>query len=239
MYELSVILRTCDRVNAFSGSRPRDFGTKKEVMLKCIKSLKDSIDYFESFGNKCVVTIVDDHSSQEMVQFLKSTLRGSFIGLKGSGNGESFGKCVDLAKNMQGLVFLIEDDYLLKKECLLSMVSTYYKLKKELGISVCLYPSDYPDRYRGTIHPSYVLLGDDRHYRSIKHTTCTFMYESNIFSEFEQQLKIFCDYGKVPGITEDNSINLVYNKYLCISPIPSLAEHYQYQETLSPFYRNL
>lgn len=239
MFELSIILRTCDKVNAFSGGgRKRDFGTKKEVMFKCIKSLKDSIDYFESFGNKCVVTIVDDHSSDEMVKFIKSTLPGSFISLQNGGNGESFGKCVDLAKNMQGLVFLVEDDYLLKKECLLSMVETYYKIKEDFQISVCIHPSDYPDRYK-KLDPSYIVLGSDRHYRSIKYTTCTFMYDSTVFSEFENELKVFCNYGKVPGITEDNSINLVYKKYLCISPIPSLAEHYQYYDTLSPFYKEI
>ena len=235
MYELCVILRTCDRVNAFSGGRKRDFGSKFDVMKTCITSLRKSIDFFESKGNKCVFIIVDDHSSEEMLSFLKSSKPNELINLPESGNGHSFVKCVDLAKNMEGLVFLVEDDYLLREECLLSMVESYHKIKKDFGIELCIHPTDYPDRYK-SVYPSLIVLGSDRHYRTIKHTTCTFMYPSFMFNEFEEQLKIFFDYGKKPGITEDNSINLVYNKYYCFSPIPSLAEHYQYKETLSPYY---
>lgn len=235
MYELSIILRTCDKVNAFSGGRPRDFGSKKEVMFKCIKSLKDSIDYFESFGNKCIVTVVDDHSSHETLQFLKTLNPNVLINLHQSGNGESFGECLNLAVKMNGLVFLIEDDYLLKKECIKSMVESYFKIKSELSLEPCIHPTDYPDRYK-TIYPSYIVLGSDRHYRSIKHTTCTFMYDASVFREFEKELRVFCQYGKIFGVGEDNSINMVYNKYVCFSPIPSLAEHYQYEETLSPFF---
>lgn len=235
MENLTVILRTCDRVNAFSGNKPRDFGSKKEVIGKCCKSVKDSIDYFIENGGVCTFIVIDDHSSDETISFLKSLNPNSLIKLNETGNGASFGKCVDLAKEMNGLVFLVEDDYLLKKECILSMVSSYRKIKKDLDIELCIHPTDYPDRYKN-LYPSYLVLGSDRHYRTIKHTTCTFMYHSSVFKEFERELKVFCDYGKKPGITEDNSVNLVYNKYFCFSPIPSLAEHYQYTETLSPFF---
>lgn len=236
MEKLTVILRTCDRVQAFSGNRSRDFGTKVEVINKCCKSIQESIDYFKSKGGDCTFIIIDDHSSENTLKFLESLNPNSLIKLYETGNGASFGKCVDLAKEMEGLVFLVEDDYLLKPECIHSMVTSYIKIKNELKLEPCFYPSDYPDRYQ-KIYPSYIALGTDRHYRTIKHTTCTFMYSSSIFKEFESELKVFCDYGIKPNITEDNSINLVYNKYYCFSPIPSLAEHYQYRETLSPFFK--
>jgi glycosyltransferase involved in cell wall biosynthesis len=236
MTELTVILRTCDRVQSFSNPRPRDFGNKTDVIKKCAKSLKDSIDNFIENGGVCKFIIIDDHSSDATVNYLKSLKPNSFIHLYESGNGASFGKCVDIAKELHGLVLLIEDDYLLKIECIRSMVDSYTKIKSDLKIEPCLHPTDYPDRYR-KLDPSYITLGSDRHYRSIKYTTCTFMYDSSVFREFEKQLKVFCDYGKKPGITENNSINLVYEKYMCFSPIPSLAEHYQYFDTLSPFFK--
>lgn len=236
MRHINVILRTCDRVQAFSGNRLRDFGSKIEVMKKCTTSLRNSINNFINSGGSCNFIVVDDHSSVEMVDYLKSLNPDLFICLDGTGNGESFGKCVDLAKECRGLVLLIEDDYLLKLEAIQSMVDSHLKIKNELGIEPCIYPSDYPDRYK-KLEPSYITLGIDRHYRSITSTTCTFMYDASIFKEFEKQLKVFCDYGKKPGITEANSVNLVYNKYICFSPIPSLAEHYQYFDTLSPFYK--
>ena len=234
MYDLTVILRTCDRVNTFSGSKPRDFGSKGEVMRKCISSLRQSIEYFESKGKRCKLVIVDDNSSEGMVSFLKSLNPDVLTSPSQSGNGFSFKECVSLACVEDGLVFLEEDDYLLKKECLLSMVETYHKIKKEFNIEPCLHPTDYPDRYV-RIYPSIILLGSDRHYRSIKHTTCTFMYHSSVFNQHREDLERFVDYGKVPGINEDNTINKVYNDFTCFSPIPSLAEHYQYKETISPF----
>lgn len=233
MRELSILLRTCDRVQTFSGGRLRDFGSKLDVMKKCLASVKHSINRFTGSVN---LTIVDDHSSKEFLNFANLYFPGKTLNLKETGNGASFGKCVDIAKNMEGLVFLLEDDYLLKLECITSMVDSYQKIKDQLGgQEVCIHPVDYPDRYK-TLYPSYIVLGSDRHYRTIKHTTCTFMYDAKVFAECENVLKVFRDYGSVPGITEDNSINLVYNKYPCFSPIPSLAEHYQYNETLSPFY---
>lgn len=235
MSSLTVILRTCDRVNAFSGSRPRDFGSKGEVMRKCISSLKKSIDYFRSKGGECKFVVVDDNSSEEMVAFLKGLNPDAFVEPEQSGNGHSFKKCVSLACEEDGLVFLVEDDYLLEEECIESMVLTYLKLKSDFGIEPCFHPTDYPDRYT-RIYPSIIALGVDRHYRSIKHTTCTFMYHSSVFQKHRQDLEAFSDYGKVPGITEDNTINKVYNDHICFSPIPSLAEHYQYKETLSPYY---
>jgi hypothetical protein len=232
--KLHVMVRTCDRVNSASSFRPRDFGSKFDVMKLCLTSLKKSINFFVTAGNECKFTIVDDHSSDSMLSFLKELEPDSLIALENSGNGASFGKCVDIAVKSEGLILLIEDDYLLKEECILSMVSSYHKIKNELNIEPCLHPVDYPDRYK-LIYPSLIALGSDRHYRTIKHTTCTFMYDASIFREFEKELKVFCDYGLKPGINENNSVNLVYNKYFCFSPIPSLAEHYHYTETLSPF----
>lgn len=237
MSNLTLILRTCDKVNAFSGLRPRDFGSKLEVMKKCITSIADSLRYFKDSGGSYTTIVVDDHSSIETKTFIKETLEPILVELETPGNGSSFVKCVDLATELNGLVFLVEDDYLLKSECIKSMVDTYSKLKAQINTEVCIHPTDYPDRYTNP-YPSYIMLGSDRHYRTINHTTCTFMYHSTVFRRCRQYLYKFAHYGSNPTITEDNTINLVYQQFPCFSPIPSLAEHYQYRETLSPFYKD-
>lgn len=236
MSDLTLILRTCDKVNAFSGFRPRDFGSKSEVMKKCITSIANSLNYFKQSGGTYTTMVVDDHSTPEMQRFITDTLGDVLLELDTSGNGSSFVKCVDLAIESEGLAFLVEDDYLLKPECIKSMVDTYTKLKTQSGSELCIHPTDYPDRYASP-YPSYILLGSDRHYRTINHTTCTFMYHSNVFKQYKDCLYKFAAYGSDPTITEDNSINLVYKQVPCFSPIPSLAEHYQYRETLSPFFK--
>jgi len=235
MNKLNLILRTCDRVHAFSSNKKRDFGEKADVMRKCMTSIRESINFFTGRGGEVQVDIVDDNSSNEMVSFINQTLPYNFVKLQNRGNGNSFKQCIELAKTKNGLVFLVEDDYLMLPECIHSMVTSYNKIKNDINQEICMYPSDYPDRYKD-VYRSYILLGTDRHYRQIKQTTCTFMCSSSVILEFEPQLANFYNYGIIPGICEENSINLMYHKYMCFSPIPSLAEHYQHIETLSPFY---
>jgi hypothetical protein len=236
MENLTVILRTCDRVTTVSGAnKPRDFGTKIQVLQKCCKSIKDSIDHFISNGGVCRFIIVDDHSSEDTLRFLKSLNPTVLVNLEKCGNGNSFGHCVDIAKNQEGLVFLVEDDYLLKQECIFNMVSSYSMLKNNLNSELCIFPTDYPDRYTH-LYLSYIALGNDRHYRTIKETTCTFMFKSHIFKEFENELKKY-SYDGCNVIIEGDSVNLVYKKYICFSPIPSMAEHYQYAGNISPFFK--
>lgn len=237
--KLTLILRTCDNVAVFTpGNRPRDFGTKQEVMFTCIKSIKDSFNLFNrrypNYLSEFIV--IDDHSSTEMVRFVKDLRPDKFIPLETSGNGESFVACLAEATRHKGLLFFVEDDYLLDTNCIWEMVDIYERIKPHTAPAgtLCVHPSDYPDRY---IHAemSYVVLGAKRHWRSIKHTTCTFMIDDVILNKHYQNLYNFKNYGVDPRINEELTINMMYKEYLCFSPIPSLAEHYQFKETLSPF----
>ena len=234
---VNVILRTCDRVEVASplNSRSRDFGTKKAVIRICVDSVKKSIDYFEnSTHGKVNFIILDDFSSVETIDCLKSLKPGELIHQKTSGNGASFAACMDRARSLEGLMLFVEDDYLLEESCLYEMVSLYEQFKKNNQV-ICVYPSDYPDRYRNP-EPCFVVLGERRHWRTVLHTTCTFMMDKSTLIKYYAQLARFKDYGKDPAVNEETTVNLIYKEVLCFSPIPSLAEHYQYNETLSPFF---
>lgn len=234
---VNVMLRTCDRVEVASplNSRPRDFGSKKEVMRICAASVKKSIDYFEDTAHENVnFIILDDFSSDETIDFLKSLKPGEFIHQETPGNGASFAACIDKAMSLEGLMLFIEDDYLLEESCLYEMVALYEQFEKNNQV-ICVYPSDYPDRYRNP-EPCFVVLGERRHWRTVMHTTCTFMMDRATLATYYAQLAGFKDYGKDPAVHEETTVNLIYKDVLCFSPIPSLAEHYQYNETLSPFF---
>jgi glycosyltransferase involved in cell wall biosynthesis len=234
---LNVILRTCDRVEVASplNSRSRDFGPKKEVILKCADSVKKSIDYFENSTHGSVnFIILDDASSEQTIDFLKSLKPAELIHQKTPGNGASFAACLDKAMSLEGLMLFVEDDYLLEDTCLYEMVSLYEQFEKN-NQTICVYPSDYPDRYRNP-EPCFVVLGERRHWRTVVHTTCTFMLDKVTLTKYYAQLAGFKDYGKDPAVNEETTVNLIYKEVLCFSPIPSLAEHYQYNETLSPFF---
>jgi len=234
---LNVILRTCDRVEIDShwNFRPRDFGAKKDVIRTCVASLKKSIDYFEATRHeKAGFIVIDDSSSDGTVGFLKSLAPDELLGQEVPGNGPSFAACLERAASLDGLIFFVEDDYLLRESCLYEMVSLYEQFAKNRQ-PICVYPSDYPDRYRDP-EPCRVVLGERRHWRSILHTTCTFMLDRATLVKYRAHLERFRNYRTNATVNEETTINLIYKEVPCFSPIPSLAEHYQYRETLSPFF---
>jgi len=239
----TIILRTCDKVEVFNGGnkKNRDFGTKKEVMELCAKSLKRSIDFFKSdsaIKMDLSVIVIDDNSSEEMISFLKETLDPSeFISLnQNGGNGASFKACLDKAITCTGPVFFLEDDYLISKECIDEMLALYVEHYVTRGVKAFYHPVDYPDRY-ANCYASFVITSKNRHWRTVQHTTCTFMGDASMIKEFYSTLSQFEFYGKSPSVNEDTTINLMYRKYPCFSPIRSLAEHLQFKETLSPYFR--
>lgn len=240
MNNLVIIYRSCDRIDAFSGT-PR-IKPKKEVIKRCFNSLMTSIDYHKNTPDSInmELVVVDDMSSQETVDYLKSkTIIPSQFNVATSmlGNGGSLEKCYELADKVseQSLIFFIEDDYLMEPTCIDEMMFAHRVMSKELNQeNLVTHPVDYIDRYK-KYYPSYIALGKSVHWRTIKHTTGTFCLPKKIFTDCRENYSKFTFYGERPGITEDNSINLTYTKYPCFSPMPSLAHHFQYESTLSPF----
>lgn len=235
---MNIIYRSCDRVQTFSGQRPRPFGTKAEVILRCFESLLTSIKHY---NRPCGLTIVDDHSSQETVDSMKALLEkyeieNTFLIMnETTGNGESLKYCYNYARdNFEGLIFFCEDDYLFVKTMLDECEDIYNRGRAIHGKDVCIYPVDYIDRYR-SMYASMILLGKSRHFRTVVHTTGTFFITRTILVDQWENYMRFTLYGIEPNLTEDQSINLVYSTYPCLSPLPTLGHHLQYEETLSPY----
>jgi len=232
-----VILRTCDRVNAVSG-HPR-INEKSEVIRRCFNSLLSNIRFKEF---KTELIIVDDHSSEETVHFLKENAPtgAKFVSLtKDTGNGASLAACYQIADSLPDdvLIFFLEDDYLLCPEALSEMVDIHNEVGPSIRQDeVVTHPVDYPDRYSpDKLYSSYIVLGRHRHWRTVGHTTGTLMISSKAFKAFRNAFGMFTQYGTVPGVNEDNTINTIYSKIPCFSPMPSLGHHYQYESTMSPY----
>ena len=247
--EYNIIFRSCDKVNAFSGGgKTRPFGTKFEVISKCFKSLVRSIKHYKTsdLGQKNPVNlfICDDHSSEDLLEMIRDTaskydVEYRMIPMTETGNGNSLKACYEYAyQNLDGFLFFIEDDYLMVESAIEECFEAYLRFKEITKNDVVIHPADYPDRYDsryGPIEPAFVLLGRDRHWRTIAHTTCTFGISKKILIEHWDKYEGITKYGIDPTINEENTINMVYKQYLCFSPIPSLAHHYQFEHTLSPF----
>ena len=227
---LKVILRTCDKVDSFSG--PKRMKPKAEVVKTCFNSLLKSLSIYQ--GQKELL-VVDDSSSEETLNFIRPSIKdGNLFSFQNLSNSGSLIECYKLADTMpdDSIIFFIEDDYLLHPYCIDEMMFLYNKTGH--NSRYILHPVDYPDRYKD-LYDCQVILGKSIHWRTIKHTTGTFMLPKSIYKEYRHCYQKFTEYGITPGINEDNSINLVYKDIPCLSPLPSLGHHYQYQSTLSPF----
>ncbi|AGY59045.1 rhamnosyltransferase [Gloeobacter kilaueensis] len=237
-----ILVRTCARVEAFTG-RPRFIAVpKQELLLRCLHSLILSINAclqaYRAF--EISLTVLDDHSDPQTVRRVRSLLGTAqvptrFLTLAGTGNGQSLLENYEYARNhCPDLIYFCEDDYLHDRIAITEMLQTYDLLQPSFPNGLALHPCDYPDRYLAP-YPSYIYLGSTRFWRTILHTTGTFAITNAVLRRYYEHYLAFTRYGIDPTISEDNSINRVYREVPCISPLPSLAIHLQYVHTLSPF----
>lgn len=227
MIQVDVIYRATDAVNCYSG-RDRNGGDKLSVITKCFKSFENELNIVNNF------TAVLDRPSKELQELFKDY---NIVLPDAPGNGQSFITCLDIAfKSKADYIFFLEDDYFFYEKGFTNFIN-FVHIMAGLGYKTfSAYPTDYPDRYINRIsEPCNIVLGPERHWRTINKTTCTFLSHIDILTENYSALYSFIGYGIVPGISEDTTINQLYRKYPCYSPMPSLAEHYQYQHTLSPY----
>lgn len=242
---LSILFRSCDRVDCFSGQERVVPAPKQELILRSLNSLLRSI----AVAKECCPDVevefclVDDFSSTETFERMISlcSLWGTSpicIPMEGSGNGDSLKTNYEWARDAgHELLFFVEDDYLHHPDMLTECLEFY---TQNVGVrpgmdDMVIHPCDYPDRYYRDLYRSWILPGKGRHWRSILHTTCTFLMSRRTLEEHWDNYMGFTRYGKDPGVTEDTTINKVYQKVNCFSPMPTLSIHLQYDSCISPF----
>ncbi len=227
---LHVVLRTCTRVHALHGGKRPLAESKSELTLACLNSLLDSL------GAEGVVHVLDDHSPEEDVADIKKLLASygnthQFIALSETGNGNSIEAALNYARDKKfPLIYFCEDDYLHLPHAIPSMLDCYGRFK------AIVHPVDYFDRY-ANMHQSHIYLGAYNYWRTIFHTTFTIMVSEAVLDKyFDTYLKLAELHKNGPGYgSEDKTINTVYAKELCLSPLPSLAAHVSPEPPLPPF----
>lgn len=239
---LDIILRTCSRKEAQVHGGDR-LHSKEDILLRCLRSLKQSIEVEKKHQIK--LTIIDDHSSLEIVKILKDNA-DVFIPLEWTGNSASLHSVYNYAKsNCPNLIYFVEDDYLHERSAINEMLGFYYKALYNLNKEVALFPMDCNDRYKeSSLYPSFIVNGEKRYWRTIKHTTGTNFISINLLVKFFSVFKKFANYDIDPTVDEDSTINKIWGieeGAICFSPIPTLAYHLQDEKSLPLYsdYRNL
>ncbi len=238
-----IILRTCSKTSMRKGERVVG-ADKTEIIVRCLHSLITAINNVVRVRLSSIrLTVIDDHSSPECINKIQNILATcacdtKLIHLESSGNRASVRACFEYARDRGAeVIYFVEDDYLHFPSALAEMIEAYESFSKNLaGREVALFPVDYPDRYAPAgIYESRIVLGARRHWRTVKHSTATFLSSrTGVFKNWEIYEKIWN--GQSEFINEDETFNQVWqNNATLFSPIPSLAFHLQFPENLPPF----
>ena len=246
---LDIILRTCTGVNMLTQNKSRLFEKEKiEYTLRTIRSILNSsedpklkqleinlkvIDHnsttenlnaidnvFKEFNKK--YSLINLDVSKFIDQIEKINQRGETVTNNQISNMANIHQSLIEAKKCKDLIYFVEDDYIHKKESLKEMIFTYERLASQINNEIILCPSDYPYLYAKS-EMTQNFLGQDYHWRKINETLCTFLTSKKIIEKYWEKYLSMCTKEHAPF---EKPLHQIYDKELCISPIPSLAIHF-------------
>ena len=247
---LDIIIRTCASVNMLTQNKSRLFEKEKiEYTLRTIRSLLNSVKANPQLKKiKINFKVIDHNSSQENLEKIdiifknfgtnynlinldvskfkneieKINQRGEEVTNNQMSNMANIHQSLLEAKKCEDLIYFVEDDYLHKKESLKEMIFTYERISSQLNKDIIICPADYPYLYaKSDITQNF--LGQNYHWRKVNETLCTFLTSRKMVEKYWDKYLSMCKKEHAPF---EKPLHEIYEKELCISPIPSLAVHF-------------
>ena len=246
---LDIIVRTCASVNMLTQNKSRLFEKEKiEYTIRTIRSMLNSskdpeleqleinfkvIDHnstsenleaidnvFKEFSKK--YSLINLDVSKFIEQIDKINQRGEKVTNNQISNMANIHQSLLEAKKCKDLIYFVEDDYIHKRESLKEMIFTYERLASQTNNEIILCPSDYPYLYSKS-EMTQNFLGQDYHWRKVNETLCTFLTSKKMIEKYWDKYVSMCEKEHAPF---EKPLHDIYEKELCISPIPSLALHF-------------
>ena len=247
---LDIIIRSCADVNMLTQNKTRLFEKEKiEYTSRTIRSILNSVkDNSQLEKIKINFKVIDHNSSPTNLEKINSIFqtfktdyelinldilsfeneiekineRGEKVSSKQMSNMANINKSLLEAKKSEDLIYFVEDDYLHKKEAISEMIFTYERLSSQLNKEIILLPADYPYLYaKADLTQNF--LGKNYHWRKVNESLCTFLTSKKIVEKYWEKYLSMCKKEHAPF---EKPLHEIYNKELCISPIPSLAVHF-------------
>ena len=245
-----IILKTCTSVNLVSQNKKRIFEQpKSEYTMRTINSLIKSIKKASKDKSNISfnLTIIDAGSSKEDMAIIERLLKNSklkfniiYLNLNEylkrikiikrnnyqiENNMKStmanIIKSFELAKDLDDLVYFVEDDYIHDDESISEMISAYEKFSTILKDEIFIVPVDYPYLYQKN-QSTNILIGQKNHWRSVKESLLTFLTSKKMINKYYSDL---LKMGEIEHEPYETILHSIYDKENCFSPIPSLALH--------------
>ena len=247
-----VILRTCMMVNMLTQSKKRIFEKEKEeytkrTLVSIIKSINHAKIKFKE--TKFKIYVIDHNSRNDQMNMLKNILNNSQIEFEiktldfdryskeikkineenkevtsnQKSNMSNIHQSIILSKEKcEDLTYFVEDDYIHKLNAVSEILFAYEKFSSLINNELIICPTDYPYLYTEA-NDTKVFMGENRHWRKIDQTLCSFVMSKKIINNYYEELISMCKFEHYPF---EKPLHNIYKKELCISPIPSLSVHF-------------
>ena len=246
---LDIIIRTCASVNMLTQNKTRLFQQEKiEYTLRTIKSLLNSASDSKLINLNINFKVIDHNSTTKNLKEIdnifkkfdkeyllinldiskfkntinKTNQMGKEVTLNQMSNMANIRQSLLEAKKSEDLIYFVEDDYIHKKNSLSEMIFTYERIASQINNEIIICPTDYPYLY-AKAEVTQNFLGDKFHWRKINETLCTFLTSKQIIEKYWDKYISMCEIEHAPF---EKPMHEIYEKELCISPIPSLALHF-------------
>ena len=246
---LDIIIRSCSSVNMLTQNKSRLFEKEKiEYTLRTIKSLLNSSSDSQLENLKINFKIIDHNSSDDNLkkidnifknfkkdyvlikldvskfkdQIEKTNQRGDEVSLNQISNMANIHQSLLESKQCEDLIYFVEDDYIHNKDSIKEMIFTYERVASQIKNELIICPTDYPYLYTKA-EATQNFLGHKYHWRRINETLCTFLTSKEIIEKYWNNYTNMCEFEHAPF---EKPMHDIYEKELCISPIPSLAIHF-------------
>ena len=247
---LDIIIKTCTTVNLVTQNKKRIFEkNKSEYTFRTINSIINSLKFNKEELKKIKIKIfiIDYNSKKDDLVKINSKLieanyefkiinlkldnfnqiktinkNNSIIESNMKATMSSIHQSFDIAKSeCDDLIYFVEDDYIHKKESIFEMLSSYEKISSEINKEIFICPVDYPYLYK-KLENSKIFIGNKYHWRSVNESLLTFLTSKSLINKYWDDLMVMSENEHSPFETP---LHKIFEKELCISPIPSLAMH--------------
>ena len=247
---LDIVIRTCSSVNMLTQNKKRIFEKDKiDYTLRSVNSILKSIQYAKNYHPKIniKITIIDHNSNSKNLEKITTLVKNSSLNFEminldlkefenqiepineknekvtpnQISNMSNIYKSLLLSKKSEDLIYFVEDDYIHEIDSITEMLFTYERIASLTNKELIICPTDYPYLYTQAENTK-VYLGEKYHWRKINETLCTFLTSKHIVEKNWDNFLSMCTYEHYPF---ESPLHKIYQKELCISPIPSIAIH--------------
>jgi len=235
-----------------SQSKKRMFEKNKEEYTKrTLVSIAKSVNHAKNIfkDTKFKIYIIDHNSEKNQIDTMRDILKKSNINfeilnlkldkfssqikkineenkevtLNQKSNMSNIHQSLLLSKEKsEDLIYFVEDDYIHETISLSEILYTYERIASLTKQELIVCPADYPYLYAKSENTK-IFLGENRHWRQINQTLCTFLTSKKIVEKYWNELISMCEFEHYPF---EKPLHNIYKKELCVSPVPSLAVHF-------------